>query len=168
MYYYNNELPPQQGWICPKCGRVNAPWLPTCGCISSQTSGSSYLVKTSSISRDSHEITKDESQFAKDINVRSKDEPQIDCNGCRHYADGTINKAVCDDCKRSHLDNYEPQTVIGNKAELTIKDGVVKATPIFEDEPQTKCSICYHDKYCDIHNPSHDFCQFEPQTKRSE
>ena len=32
MYYYNNELPPQQGWICPKCGRVNAPWLPTCGC----------------------------------------------------------------------------------------------------------------------------------------
>ena len=32
MYYYNNELPPQQGWVCPKCGRVNAPWMPTCGC----------------------------------------------------------------------------------------------------------------------------------------
>ena len=92
MYYYNNELPPQQGWICPKCGRVNAPWLPTCGCVSSQTSGSPYLVETSSMSRDSHEIVNDESQ--------------------------------------------------------------------------TKCSICYHDKYCDIHNPNHDFCQFEPQTKR--
>ena len=39
MYYYNNELPPQQGWICPKCGRVNAPWLPTCDCVRSQTSG---------------------------------------------------------------------------------------------------------------------------------
>ena len=37
MYYHNNELPPQQGWICPKCGRVNAPWMPTCGCVSSQT-----------------------------------------------------------------------------------------------------------------------------------
>lgn len=37
MYYYNNELPPQQGWICPKCGRVNAPWLPTCDCVSIQT-----------------------------------------------------------------------------------------------------------------------------------
>ena len=40
MYYYNNELPPQQGWICPKCGRVNAPWMPTCGCVSSQTTAS--------------------------------------------------------------------------------------------------------------------------------
>lgn len=66
MYYYNNELPPQQGWVCPKCGRVNAPWMPTCGCVSSQTSGTSYLVKTSSISRDSHEI--------------AKDEPQTDCD----------------------------------------------------------------------------------------
>ena len=92
MYYYNNELPPQQGWICPKCGRVNAPWLPTCGCVSSQTSGSSHFVEISSISQDSHEITKDESQ--------------------------------------------------------------------------TKCNICYHNKYCDIHNPSHNFCQFEPQTER--
>ena len=32
MYYHNNELPPRQGWVCPKCGRVNAPWIPTCGC----------------------------------------------------------------------------------------------------------------------------------------
>lgn len=22
----------QQGWVCPKCGRVNAPWLGTCPC----------------------------------------------------------------------------------------------------------------------------------------
>lgn len=56
MYYYNNELPPQQGWICPKCGRVNAPWMPTCGCVSSQTTGTAsdssipYIVKTSSTS----------------------------------------------------------------------------------------------------------------------
>ena len=56
MYYCNNELPPQQGWVCPKCGRVNAPWMPTCGCVSSQTSGTPYLVKTSSVSQDSHEI----------------------------------------------------------------------------------------------------------------
>ena len=32
-------------------------------------------------------------------------------------------------------------------------------------EPLTKCNICYHDEYCDIHDPSHDFCQFEPQTE---
>ena len=76
MYYYNNELPPQQGWVCPKCGRVNAPWLPTCGCVSSQTSGTPYLVKTSSISQDSHEITKDEPQaepkYAKIIEAYSR------------------------------------------------------------------------------------------------
>lgn len=22
----------QQGWVCPKCGRVNAPWMGTCAC----------------------------------------------------------------------------------------------------------------------------------------
>lgn len=22
----------QQGWVCPKCGRVNAPWKETCDC----------------------------------------------------------------------------------------------------------------------------------------
>ena len=22
--------PAQQGWVCPRCGTVNAPWMPTC------------------------------------------------------------------------------------------------------------------------------------------
>lgn len=22
---------PHTGWICPQCGTVNAPWMPTCG-----------------------------------------------------------------------------------------------------------------------------------------
>ena len=80
MYYYNNELPPQQGWICPKCGRVNAPWLPTCGCVSSQTSSTPYLVKTSSISRDSHEIVKTKPQISGVMWTEDapKDEPQTE------------------------------------------------------------------------------------------
>ena len=35
---------PQQGWECPKCGVVNAPWMPMCGCttrtsVAPQTTG---------------------------------------------------------------------------------------------------------------------------------
>ena len=36
----------------------------------------SYLAKALRYSRDSHEIAKDDPQFDKDINVRSKNEPQ--------------------------------------------------------------------------------------------
>lgn len=33
--YSSYELPTpsfQQGWICPRCGRVNAPWVASCFC----------------------------------------------------------------------------------------------------------------------------------------
>ena len=23
--------PVKEGWVCPKCGTVNAPWMPACG-----------------------------------------------------------------------------------------------------------------------------------------
>lgn len=23
----------QEGWICPKCGKVHAPWVPSCECL---------------------------------------------------------------------------------------------------------------------------------------
>ena len=110
MYYHNNELPPQQGWICPKCGRVNAPWMPTCGCVSSQTSGTGapYLVKTSSISRDSHE---------------KADTPQTEmdkCYKCKwwNYSYGCSNKkGICDfesiaDTPRTDIVfyDYDPNT----------------------------------------------------------
>ena len=26
------DKPIQEGWVCPRCGRVNAPWLPNCSC----------------------------------------------------------------------------------------------------------------------------------------
>lgn len=28
------EINAQQGWICPKCGKVHAPWVPSCECSS--------------------------------------------------------------------------------------------------------------------------------------
>jgi hypothetical protein len=27
-----NTAPASYGWICPRCGRVNAPWVSQCGC----------------------------------------------------------------------------------------------------------------------------------------
>ena len=33
MYYYGNQMPPQQGWQCPKCGKIMSPsmmWCPFC------------------------------------------------------------------------------------------------------------------------------------------
>lgn len=33
MYYYDkNYFSVPQGWICPRCGRVNAPFMPCCSC----------------------------------------------------------------------------------------------------------------------------------------
>lgn len=31
MSYIYPQQPAQQGWQCPVCGTVNAPWMPTCG-----------------------------------------------------------------------------------------------------------------------------------------
>lgn len=38
-------IPGQQGWECPKCGQVNAPWKPTCDCHKKAvaTSGPGYF-----------------------------------------------------------------------------------------------------------------------------
>ena len=30
--YVMPEINTQYGWECPRCGRINAPWLPYCDC----------------------------------------------------------------------------------------------------------------------------------------
>lgn len=95
MYYHNNELPPQQGWVCPKCGRVNAPWKSSCDCVSTQTTGTgtAYFVKTSSVSQNSHEIEQTEPKYdalevAKDINRRIDIGQRLEtmsCQECKYW-----------------------------------------------------------------------------------
>lgn len=29
---YEISMTPQTGWVCPLCGKVNAPWAPSCDC----------------------------------------------------------------------------------------------------------------------------------------
>ena len=92
MYYYNNQVPPQQGWICPKCGRVNAPWLPCCDCVRSQTTGIGYTFDTSTTARKGTSQTTSAEQTEpqteeerleerlKDIMTKALTTPQTDCS----------------------------------------------------------------------------------------
>ena len=36
-YDWNKISFASQGWECPKCGRINAPWMPTCPCYQDKT-----------------------------------------------------------------------------------------------------------------------------------
>lgn len=38
MTNWNNISFSQKGWECPRCGRINAPWLPCCSCDKSTVS----------------------------------------------------------------------------------------------------------------------------------
>ena len=57
MYYnpdYDGVQHNNEGWICPRCGRVNAPWLPYCSCddiaVDITTTGTPYRIYPSSYS----------------------------------------------------------------------------------------------------------------------
>lgn len=54
---YNGIM--REGWICPRCGRVNAPWMPTCTCreievtytkdtFTTAPTGKSYIINPNS------------------------------------------------------------------------------------------------------------------------
>ena len=134
-----------EGWVCPKCGRVLAPNTMYClwccsgrGTTTNTASGTpeSYLAKSLRFSRDGHEIDKTESnseipnnstiskmeQVDKDINVRSNDEPHI----------------------------------VGKHADVVIID---------DSQLTAKCLNCNNAKAC---KEKHwDGCVYEPQTERS-
>lgn len=66
MSYYNPDYNGimREGWICPRCGRVNAPWMPNCTCreievtytkdtSTTAPTGKSYTINPSSYCSDS-------------------------------------------------------------------------------------------------------------------
>lgn len=46
-----NNPPAAQGWECPRCGRINAPWMSQCTC-----SRGSYTISTTSCNDANKEI----------------------------------------------------------------------------------------------------------------
>ena len=40
---YTDKLNKNMGWICPKCGRVNAPWARFCDCADEQIYDPSHI-----------------------------------------------------------------------------------------------------------------------------
>lgn len=38
------EQPTQQGWICPRCGKVLAPWMSQCDCATPTVSSSTIQI----------------------------------------------------------------------------------------------------------------------------
>lgn len=74
MYYYGNQMPLQQGWICPRCGRVNAPSILTCNC------SSGYVIGTATNSPDVW-VYKGNGKCEKAVPPHTHDIPtsQVDC-----------------------------------------------------------------------------------------
>ena len=48
MSNWNNISFSQKGWECPRCGRINAPWLPCCSCNKSTTYAMPWTKDTTS------------------------------------------------------------------------------------------------------------------------
>ena len=49
MTNWNNISFSQKGWECPRCGRINAPWLPCCSCYKSTTYTTTYTMPSRTI-----------------------------------------------------------------------------------------------------------------------
>lgn len=84
---------------CESCARKNLCYVvddrPKCFVpITNTASSTPYLVGISSISRDNHEI--------------AKDEPQTDCDTCKHY-NPNHEAIACERCLDGKYSRYEPQ-----------------------------------------------------------
>ena len=141
-----------EGWVCPKCGRVLAPNTMYClwccserGATTNTASGTpeSYLAKSLRYSRDSHEIAKDEPQTEADCNkclgkycsfseCPMETEPQTETKTETQNSNLTFEKA--DEPQRDDIGNCNICKYVGLEHRC---NQCVNGSMFYKDEPQT-------------------------------
>lgn len=58
-----NHSKAEQGWECPRCGRINAPWVRQCDCSPSSTLGWDKITVNPCDDWWKHQITCDDNMF---------------------------------------------------------------------------------------------------------
>ena len=105
MSYYNPDYNGimREGWICPRCGRVNAPWVPNCTC---SAVGVTYTKDTSTTAPTGKSYTINPSSYI--TNATIPDSERNKSTATTHKGSSEYDNFLCDVVDRDveMLDNW--------------------------------------------------------------